>query len=373
MAATDRVGMRIISDPDKTRVDTDPSGKAARALDDHPLRLILISNLGRRKAPVWSDGSHLVGVDRYTVDDFMRSMSPGVSIAVPNRINDREEHLEVEVTFERLSDFRPEAIAASIRVLRPLVAVRMVVEEALSGKIPPEDLSQHLIDKGVDEEWSEQLSATLVRKPAPGKSSDQKRTSASSLDRLFELVDSGSDGESDGDSLVDAVIGALTEPAGPSLDREVAQNLIVELRDLIATQVEEVVSHPSFRQLERAWRGLHFLVKRIDPRRNIILDVLPANRSELAEAIYHQVLLPEHTSNGKGVGVSALVIDYEFDGSAADLAMLEDLGETGQSLQAPVIGSLAPEFFGIKGAAGLSRLPLFGQHLSRPEYARYRG
>jgi type VI secretion system protein ImpC len=137
---------------------------------------------------------------------------------------------------------------------------------------------------------------------------------------------------------------------------------------LIGGQLGKVFNDPDFRQLEAAWRGLHFLVDRLNFRENTLLDVLAAPKAEIDNALYHQVLIPEHNAEGEQPALSAVLLDVAFDNSTADLALLGDLADTGASLQAPIIASVAPAFFGVEKQTDLPALPVLWQHLDTAEY-----
>jgi type VI secretion system protein ImpC len=138
--------------------------------------------------------------------------------------------------------------------------------------------------------------------------------------------------------------------------------------EIISDQLDAVLRHPDFRALEASWRGLKLLVDRIDFRTNVQLDVLPVGKDELSEALYHQVLLPEHQENSERPPLSAIILDISFDHGQADIELLEDLAGSGASLQVPIIGSADVSFFGVADLAGLNRLPPLRQHLDGPQY-----
>ena len=78
------------------------------------------------------------------------------------------------------------------------------------------------------------------------------------------------------------------------MEKDAEDLLLADLDGALDRQVNAILNHPDVRRLEEAWRGLKFLVDRINFRENILLEVLPASKADLDEALYHQVLLPEH-------------------------------------------------------------------------------
>src|SRR5262245_11960551 len=52
------------------------------------------------------------------------------------------------------------------------------------------------------------------------------------------------------------------------IDRAFVDLLISEIDARMSRQIDEILHHPTFQKLEAAWRGLKFLVDRVDFREN---------------------------------------------------------------------------------------------------------
>ncbi|MDX1739996.1 MAG: type VI secretion system contractile sheath large subunit, partial [Rhodothermales bacterium] len=154
---------------------------------------------------------------------------------------------------------------------------------------------------------------------------------------------------------------------GHAVDKRQADALISDLDAAIASQLKTVYDHPRLRQLESSWRGLKLLVDHLDFREDITLEVLPAPQEELESALYNQVLIPEHESDRRSP-LSVVMLDYEFSHGSRDIEILTDVAATAASLQVPMVGSLAPSFFGAAEPDALGRLPVLWQLLEKPEY-----
>ena len=86
-----------------------------------------------------------IDVDNF--DDRMRGIAPRVAFAVPNTLTG-EGNLEVDLTFERMADFSPGAIAAKVEALRPLLEARTELTNLLAymdGKAGAEALLENLL------------------------------------------------------------------------------------------------------------------------------------------------------------------------------------------------------------------------------------
>lgn len=382
--ATRRGEMRISSDPDTTRIE-EPSTHGARERPSMPLRMLLVANLAPHAQAELSEGAILESVDKQSFAAFMQRVAPRLSLDVPNRMGKRPRKWEVELTFSELDDFRPERLAGQMPALARLVDVRGLVEQVRDHEIDPAALRTRLEEIGVEEERAEELYAAFAptkpekaSKPSSRPSRPKQKPAADDpLDRLFGMVDAG-DGsheerEPSSPGLVDALVGAAagTAASRPKSQSAAAARLLEDVDRTISRQLNALLDHPELRQLEAAWRGLKLLVDRIDFRQQIDLEVLPARKSAIDDALYHHVLLPEHEGTDKAP-LSVIILDAAFSNRREDIALLSELASTAASLQVPIIGAAAPAFFGLEQEAGLERLPLVGQHLDGPEYIEWR-
>jgi type VI secretion system protein ImpC len=172
------------------------------------------------------------------------------------------------------------------------------------------------------------------------------------------------------DALMDAVRG--DEP-GSDVSASAVDLLVENLNGALREQVRLLLQHPEVRQLEAAWRGLKFLVDRLNFREHVELVVLPASREDLHEAMHHQVLVPEHDQEHDEPPISLILVDEAFGHDHRDVEQLTDLAGTGESLQTPVVASVDPAFFGMEAMSGLRKLPALRPHLQGDEYVEWEG
>jgi type VI secretion system protein ImpC len=173
-------------------------------------------------------------------------------------------------------------------------------------------------------------------------------------------------------SALNALIRAATGGpcTSPDVDHSAVETLLVELEDLIQSQLDAIFENESLMALERAWRNLKLLVDRFDARKGATLEVLACQVEDLPEATYEQVLMPEHNRTD-GPALSMIVCGAMFGRSTADVERMRDLAETGLSLQTPVLASVDHHFFGIDTITDLRDLPILWQHLDGPAYTEW--
>lgn len=378
------IGISLTSDPDVTRIDQ-PQTSGARPVVDLPLRMLLVSDLAPQNSAVdWSGQSRLVSVDRNSFDELIQQLAPQLEIEVPNTISGSPKMLDVRLEFKSLQDFHPLRVVEQIPELEQLLEIRTLVSRVKSGDLDMETLREKLSETSMDAEWAEQVHRMLAAPPRETPSATQSAPPAEAsdddaVDRLLGMVDLGgnkADEQPAEDApteergfiaaLVQAVTGASAATTG--VEKPAVDLLIDDLDNVVGAQLNAILGHRAFRTTEAAWRGLKLMVDRINFRANVRLDVLAAGKDDLSDALYHQVLLPEHSDETDRAPLSALILDFAFASGQADVALLEDLAETGNSLQIPVITSADSSFFGVAEPAGLEKLPLLRHHLEEPQY-----
>lgn len=386
-----RVGMFISSTPDETQMHVQPEDSTPTEITSLPLRMLYAGNLAPHRS---EHDPILYRVDKNGFAGFMQELGPRLVVDIPNRMGEGSSTLEVRLRFEQMRDFEPGRIAQQVPALNQLLKVRAAVQAVKERDLDLDGFRERLSALGVDDTWAAQLYEALSKPdPSPPSTSAPSTSSSSSsaspsgddgsIDRLLGMVDTGGgdaasdeedEGSADGPSgLVDTLMGAVageSEP-GPKVEKSAPDRLIADLDEVLSRQVRAILHAPEVRRLEAAWRGLKFLVDRIRFRENIELDVLPVERDRLSEALYHQVLLPEHDDEIERVPLTTMVLDFDFGNGHLDLELLDDLADTGASLQAPIIAAVKPSFFGVEKATGLDKLPLIWQHLEGPEYIEW--
>jgi type VI secretion system protein ImpB len=86
-------------------------------------------------------------IDVDTFDERLKSMKPRAAFAVPNTLTG-EGNLSVDITFESMSDFSPEAVAKKVGALNNLLEARTQLKDLLTymdGKVGAEELLANVL------------------------------------------------------------------------------------------------------------------------------------------------------------------------------------------------------------------------------------
>jgi len=85
-----------------------------------------------------------VSIDRDNVNDVMKKIGPRLAFKVPNRLNEDDTKLNVELRFESMDDFQPAKVAQQITPLRKLLELRNSLANLRSSLIGNEKLDNLL-------------------------------------------------------------------------------------------------------------------------------------------------------------------------------------------------------------------------------------
>ena len=113
-----------------------------------------------------------VDVTASTLDDYMKSIAPGVSFNVENKLGgEGEGRMGVSLTFESMDDFNPAAVARQIPALKKLLEARQHLanlQRYMNSKPKAQDQIRKLLN---DPELMAALAERELKKSADGEDS----------------------------------------------------------------------------------------------------------------------------------------------------------------------------------------------------------
>jgi type VI secretion system protein ImpC len=175
--------------------------------------------------------------------------------------------------------------------------------------------------------------------------------------------------------------GAFALQGAERVDKTLIDRLVAALDEQLSTQVDEILHHAQFRELESAWRSLKFLVDRTNFRENIKIDMLNVTQAELladfADAteisksgLYKVVYTSEYGQFG-GAPYGCMIGNYDFSYKAADIKLLEYIAAVAAMAHAPFIAAASPKFFGLESIENLPLLKDIKALFEGPLYAKW--
>jgi type VI secretion system protein ImpB len=112
-----------------------PATGGAQAEIELPLKLLVMGDFRSRADDTPLEERKKVSVDKDNFNDVMAKQELGLSVNVPNRLSGKEnEEMPVNLRFDTLKDFEPQAIAKQVPELAKLLELREALT-ALKGPL----------------------------------------------------------------------------------------------------------------------------------------------------------------------------------------------------------------------------------------------
>jgi type VI secretion system protein ImpC len=286
------------------------SQTGARELTTNTARVAVIGNFSGR-----SDGSgdapRVWPVDRDNLDDVIAAAAPRLRLALDRDLP------PVDVAFSCLEDFHPDRLAARVPLFQTLRALKdappPAARQPSSSSIDADELTVaeaptgSFLDMIIDADPATPIE--VVRRAAP-------------KDDLGEFV-------------------ARSVRKHAVTDRPAqAAEVSAKVDALVAATMRVLLHHPDFQALESAWRGVDFLLRRLDTdgRLRLFLIDAPPRVADMAIAA---------TSDRQW---SAVVLNEVF--SVDDTELLGRIAAAGEAVGAGVIVGGKPDFVGAPAFPG---------------------
>lgn len=162
------------------------------------------------------------------------------------------------------------------------------------------------------------------------------------------------------------------------------QSLIAQIDQKLTEQVNKIIHHEEFQQLESAWRGLAYMVKNTETDESLKIKVLSISKSELGKTLkkykgtawdqsplFKQLYEAEYGQFG-GEPFGCLTGDYYFDHSPPDVEILKGMAQICAAMHAPFISAVSPRTLQFDSWAELSNPRDLTKIFGTPEYAAWR-
>jgi type VI secretion system protein ImpC len=147
---------------------------------------------------------------------------------------------------------------------------------------------------------------------------------------------------------------------------QMVNELIAEIDGKLSKQINLIIHHEKFQNLESAWRGLHYLVMNTETDENLKIRILDVSKNKLAKTFKEfpgkawdqSPIFKLIYENGYGIlggrPYGCLVGDYYFDHSPTDVEMLKSIAQVSAAAFAPFISGVKPSLLQMHGWRELS-------------------
>ena len=162
------------------------------------------------------------------------------------------------------------------------------------------------------------------------------------------------------------------------------ESMIAAIDHKLTEQINLIIHHPDFQQLESAWRGLHYLVNNTETDEMLKIRVMNISKNELRKTLrkfkgvawdqsplFKKVYEEEYGQFG-GEPFGCLVGDYYFDHSPPDVELLREMSQVAAASHTPFIAAAAPTVMQMDSWQELSNPRDLTKIFQTPEYAAWR-
>jgi type VI secretion system protein ImpC len=317
----------------------------------------LTGTLGQPRRP--PGDREFVDVDADTFASWMKSLEPGVAFQVPNTITGQGA-LPVELRFTTMDDFSPGGVARALGATNALLQERQHLAALLLYLEGKSEAHHALRRLAADQRRLERLAAADF--------AANLETEADTID-AFQLVTlAGREAVARG--LCCFARGALkTSALGAQQPAALIEELIRGLEESLGRQLNLVLHHPDFQQLERTWLGLHGLVRTAANGDGVRIRAFNISKRSLHSNLKRarggppsaDVPPPDVAdmlrSGEENQPVGCLIGDYHVDGGQEDLELLEGMSEIAARLHCPFVVGAAPSLLQMTGWIELPHSP----------------
>ena len=300
---------------------------------DMPFRILILGdfsgrvNRGMIEPKAATSGRCPLQVDRDTIGEVMAKL--GVEIRLPLFGDDEP---PVSLHFRELDDFHPDRLFKQLDLFRAISDKRNIIADPsfLANARGKMSASASPPIKG-----SEDVALQRV----------VTQTAGSLLDQVLEETAGVGSRKDPGNRLSewDSFLSSVVQPHTEKDTGSERAQLLAELDDTTGELMRAILHYPDFQAIEAAWRGVDFLVSRLDTGEELQLYLLDISKAELVEelnvddlnssGIYR--LLVEQAPETKPLGLMAG--NYFFDSCMEDLETLGRMAQIAAAAQAPFI------------------------------------
>ena len=162
------------------------------------------------------------------------------------------------------------------------------------------------------------------------------------------------------------------------------EGIIAELDKKLSEQVNLILHHPDFTQLESAWRGLHYLVSNTQSSDTLKIKVLNISKNDVSKTLkrfkgtawdqsplFKRFYEDEYGTAG-GEPYGAMIGDYYFNHTPQDVELLRGVAQIASAAHMPFISSADPSLMNLSSWQELANPRDITKIFTTPEYAAWR-
>ena len=319
--------------------------------------LLLGDFSGRANREIREIGSELAArrprpVDRDNVDELIERL--GVQLA---RTVVTDQQQPINIRFQELDDFEPDQLFENVELFASLNSLRdrLLSESTFSAA------ASEVLGWGADSATASE--GTTVPADTPPQTEALDAADQNVADLLDQMLASAADQTQLSSSAIDLnrLIQEIVAPVMPRRVDPRQDELVACVDSAIATLMSALLHHPHFQELEAAWRGLDFLVRRVETDVSLKIFLVDVSQAELAADLLgdqelsktglYRLIVEQTIQTPGAVPWSLLCGLYRFGDSIDDVRLLAKVASIAAAARVPFISAADGSLVGCRDAA----------------------
>jgi type VI secretion system protein ImpC len=349
------VGLKILEEirlksPQKKGIEVEKKAFVVGVLGDFGGSATTPSTKGKQK---------FKEMNRDNFDDVMAAMKPCCTVEVNNFIQKDGPPFQLSLDFQSLDEFHPDSLVHKVSLLRKLFEARKSVSD-------PDRVEKILREVGVAIE-AEEPSPGAARAPEPGTPEEKSRkplTPGLSPSELLDAIIEQSPPDTEKAVLrrlstdLAKFVGEIVAPVADTTDYAAQDRARAKIDEIIGVQVRAILHHPSFQELEAAWRSLFRLVAKTETGPDLKIKVLDLSKETLLKhlseqekverTLPYQLIYENECATPGGEPFGVLIGNYRFGPGPGDMLVLEYLAGIAFIADIPFITAASPSLLGLE-------------------------
>ena len=312
--------------------------------EETPFRMIVLGDFSGRANRGVVDSKIAVrkplAVDRDNIDDVLAKLNVELSLPILGK-----DAAHVQVKFAGVEDFHPDRLYE-----------RLEIFESVS------DMRDGLMDPAI-------VSALAGRETVPPPAPDAPPAAAapqgsgSLLDQIMDEPQGGKTARQplQGDPAMERFLKDITEPHLVAKAHPKQAGMTAAVDEAAGELMRRILHSPDYQALEALWRGLYFLVMRLNTDEDLRIYLLDVSKEELAADLMsaddltktgiYKILAGEAVKTFGSEPWAVVAGQYHFSDSDDDVALLARMGKIARVAGAPFIAAASDAVLGCKSLA----------------------
>jgi type VI secretion system protein ImpC len=302
-------------------------------VEEPPFRILVLGDWGASGEKRSLGERKLIEIDRDDFDEVLGRLKVRLDLDL-----DTETILTLE--FAELDDFHPDAIFQKVPMFSELRELRKRLKDESTFYSAARDVRDRFniertieaVPATVEEQPAEDLLGAILSKPSGGAPAPKPRASGELGNLISELV----------------------RPHLVSVDENEQTGMLRAVDEATSGLMRKILHHRKFQELEAAWRGLYFLVRRTETSSDLKIFIFDVSKAELAEDLKSAknldktVLFKHLVTDTYGTEPWAVVAgNYAFNADLDDIATLMRISKIAAIANAPFVSHMRPDVLGV--------------------------